>query len=246
MSAPTRSSISAGDRLLLVLRDRCRDVVISGGRFPTEPRLAEELGVSRPLLREALSRLEHEGLLRRRRGEATSVNAVAAGIRFWFDRQETFADLFERHGLTVVQDVLSVALAPAGELDRAALGIDASRWVVAVRKRWRADGRVVVVADNFVPVPADMRPEDVVEPEQNMFHLVAELYGEVPEWEVARPTAVVADAALRSAFEIEAPAAVLALRMVGLGVSGAHLYRSIEYYPADGLDWSFVRTFRPV
>ena len=201
--------------------------------------------MSRPLLREALSRLEHEGLLRRRRGEVTSVNVAATDIRFWFDRQETFADLFERHGYTVVQDVLSVNVAPANEQDCAALGIDTSRWVVVVRKRWRANGKVVVVADNFVPIPAQMRPKDVVEPEQNMFDLVAELYGEDPEWEVAHPTAVVADVSLLRAFEIDPPAAVLALRMVGLGVSGARLYRSIEYYPADGLDWSFVRTFRP-
>jgi GntR family transcriptional regulator len=221
------------------------DVAEGGARFPTEPQLAAELGVSRPLLREALSRLEHEGLLRRRRGEATSVNVAATGIRYWLDRQQTFVDLFERNGLTAVEEVLSVGFVPATPEDQAVLDVEPSRWIVVVRKRWRAGGRIVVVADNFIPTPPGTEPGDVVEPEQSMFDLVAKLHGEDPEWEIARPAAVLADDALLEHCEIPGPAAIFALRTLGIGVSGARLYRAIELYPPDAVDWAFVRTFRP-
>lgn len=44
-----------------------------GGRFPTEQALCEEFGVSRETVREALSGLERDGLISRRRGRGTYV-----------------------------------------------------------------------------------------------------------------------------------------------------------------------------
>ena len=44
-----------------------------GAELPSERRLAEELGVSRPTVREALQRLSHAGLIEVRQGGATTV-----------------------------------------------------------------------------------------------------------------------------------------------------------------------------
>ncbi len=49
-----------------------------GGKLPAEAMLAPEFGVSRTVVREAISRLKHEGLLEARQGSGVFVTAQAA------------------------------------------------------------------------------------------------------------------------------------------------------------------------
>src|SRR6266487_1707825 len=75
------------------LRRLWRSAVDSGEPFPGEPALALRLGASRPALREALIRLEHEGLIGKRKGAETTVNRAAIEIPARFDQQIEKADL---------------------------------------------------------------------------------------------------------------------------------------------------------
>lgn len=94
-----------------------------------------------------------------------------------------------------------------------------------------ASGRCrLLVADNIVPLIGIEDPTTLADPAQSMFDLVAVLRGEPPEWKIVRPAAVLADAELLRQFELDAPTAVLQLDLLGLGASGAHLYRSLEYH----------------
>ena len=51
------------------------------GRIPPETELATDLGVSRTTVRDALSRLEHEGAIYRRQGSGTFVNPQGLQIK---------------------------------------------------------------------------------------------------------------------------------------------------------------------
>ncbi|MET9346200.1 GntR family transcriptional regulator [Streptomyces termitum] len=67
-------------RPVVALYERIADAVHDGtyppgSTLPSEPRLAAELGVSRPALREALLLLQEDGLLTVRRGVGRTVNA---------------------------------------------------------------------------------------------------------------------------------------------------------------------------
>ncbi|OII68779.1 GntR family transcriptional regulator [Streptomyces sp. CC77] len=66
-------------RPVVVLYERIADAIHAGvyppgSTLPSEPRLAAELGVSRPALREALLLLQEDGLLTVRRGVGRTVN----------------------------------------------------------------------------------------------------------------------------------------------------------------------------
>lgn len=67
----------------LQLADELRESIysgrlIAGSQFPTENELCKSHGVSRYTVREALRRLEGEGLISRRRGSGTSIKPAAA------------------------------------------------------------------------------------------------------------------------------------------------------------------------
>jgi GntR family transcriptional regulator len=69
--------LSASARAVQSLRRRLAEGSWSAGdRLPSEPALAAELGVSRVSVRAALAQLESEGLVNRRHGSGTYVNAV--------------------------------------------------------------------------------------------------------------------------------------------------------------------------
>ena len=72
-----------------------------GGRLPSEPKLAEKLGVSRATLREAMRTFEMQGFLRRRQGVGTFVMHPRHIIESGLEVLESIETLAERIGLTV-------------------------------------------------------------------------------------------------------------------------------------------------
>ena len=77
-----------------------------GERLPAERQLAEQLGVSRPSLREAIQKLASKGILKSRQGGGTFVNRSLSGdaceelVRRMESKQETWPDVLEiRHAL---------------------------------------------------------------------------------------------------------------------------------------------------
>ena len=83
--APVVSSPGLTDQLTVALRDRIRSGAWArGSRIPTEVELVDQLGVSRTVLREAVSRLRSEGLLVARQGAGVFVATedVIRSLRF--------------------------------------------------------------------------------------------------------------------------------------------------------------------
>ena len=72
-------SASLGEQLSLRIRSWIDGgELVEGARLPSEIELAERFGVSRPIIREALSRLRSEGVIVSRRGSGSYVQMLAA------------------------------------------------------------------------------------------------------------------------------------------------------------------------
>src|SRR3990172_12759937 len=80
----------------------------AGDRLPTEPKLAEMLGVSRATLREAMRTFETQGLIPRRQGVGTFVLHPSSVIDTGLERLESIESLARRIGLTVSMGELKV------------------------------------------------------------------------------------------------------------------------------------------
>src|SRR5262249_30709260 len=80
--------------------------IVPNTRLPAEPELANDLGVSRSVVRQALIRLEHEGLLSRVRGHGTFV--AERQHRSW--RIQGVEGFFEDEARRLGKDVTSRVL----------------------------------------------------------------------------------------------------------------------------------------
>lgn len=119
-----------------------------GTRLSNEIAMADEFGLSRPTMRQAMQHLVDKGLLARKRGVGTQV--VANRIR----RQLQFTSLYEdleRERRRPATEVLSVGTVPADPAVAAALHLDEGAEVVAVQRLRLADGEPIALMHNHLP-----------------------------------------------------------------------------------------------
>ncbi|MYY06992.1 GntR family transcriptional regulator [Streptomyces sp. ATexAB-D23] len=119
-----------------------------GTRLSNEIVMADEFGLSRPTMRQAMQHLVNKGLLARKRGVGTQV--VTNRIR----RQVEFTSLYEdleRDGRRPTTQVLSVETAPAEAAVATALGLEEGKPVVSIERLRLADDQPIALLHNYLP-----------------------------------------------------------------------------------------------
>lgn len=80
-----------------------------GGKLPAEPKLADQLGVSRATLREAMRTFESQGLLKRRQGLGTFVDGPTQIIEYGLEVLESIETQAEKNGFDVAMKELKIS-----------------------------------------------------------------------------------------------------------------------------------------
>jgi len=137
------------------------DSTKSGDRLPTEPKLAQQLGVSRATLREAMRTFETQGLLLRRQGVGTFVVRPTQILESGLEVLESIETLAKRSGLPVALGDITIETRAATSEESEALDLDLGDTVVSVNRVILAEGRPVAFL-------VDILPEDVIP--QDEFH----------------------------------------------------------------------------
>lgn len=147
---------SVSQRLHISLSDvinSCPD----GERLPSEPKLAQQLGVSRATLREAMRYFETQGLIYRRQGAGTyklpSSPVMASGLEVL----ESIETLAKRIGLQAKMGEVRIEQRPATEEESIALGLEGISTVVVVKRIIQANGKSSAYL-------IDILPDDVLYP----------------------------------------------------------------------------------
>jgi GntR family transcriptional regulator len=140
------------------LADRVRTLVLEAildGRFtdrlPAEGQLAKMLDVSRTTLRTALSGLERDGIVTRRRAVGTTINQHVSAGALALQRHVGFDYVLRKSGRLVQIDVEFDVGPPPDEL-AALFRLDRSADHLSVEKAYRADGAVAVWLRDIVPL----------------------------------------------------------------------------------------------
>ncbi|MFN3254770.1 MAG: GntR family transcriptional regulator [Ilumatobacter sp.] len=215
----------------------------SGEVLPSEEALAKALGASRPAIREALIRMEANGLIRRHHGAGTFANPAALDAEVRLDNGPDFADSLRAVGFDVVVELLDASIVGLDEPTATSLKCDTGVRALRTSKRWRADGVVVVAAVDHVPL--SHRADDTtaldlaMQPVREVAHLVG--LGKV-DWLCTWPSAAELDAAIAPTLEFDAGRAVLQMEQVGIERHGRRVFHALEHHRPGLVQYGLVRT----
>lgn len=129
-----------------------------GTKLPSEPKLAEQLGVSRATLREAMRTFESQGLLRRRQGLGTFVVGPTQVIESGLEVLESLEKQAEKINLKLSMGESEIIHLEADTRLANKLEIRIGDPVIEVR-------RVILTEDSPVAYLVDILPEDVISPD---------------------------------------------------------------------------------
>jgi GntR family transcriptional regulator len=235
--ATSRSSLRF--QLADVLRDRIVDGELSpGDRLPSEPDLARVLGVSRASVRAAITLLEEDGFVRRRRGSGTYI--ANRPVHNDLGRNFGVSSMIAAIGLEpgVVDEHCMTAPAPP-EI-ATALGIETGEPVSILRRVRTASGRRVVDSTDW------LRADDIGEEE---LRLVADgsIYAILAErglpihHGIAQVTPDTADAEIAQRLHVPRGALLLTMFQVDETANGRPALVSREHHLADAFEITIYR-----
>lgn len=142
---------SLTDQVKAHLKERIVGEGFEGGRIPPEAALAEELGVSRTTIRDALAKLENEGAIYRKQGAGTFVNTPVLQIKSRLEDIWSYEKVLEENGYTPSVKVISDTVVGADAATAEALGLEPGADVIEIEKLFLEDSKPVILTVNRIP-----------------------------------------------------------------------------------------------
>jgi len=139
--------------LYFQVASRLEDLIVTGelapgARLDNEIALADELGLSRPTMRQAIAHLVNRGMLVRKRGVGTQV--VRAQVHRKLQLTSLYEDLAAAHR-NPRTEVLGFDLRPASEQVATALNIEPRTIVVFLERLRYSQGEPLALLRNYLP-----------------------------------------------------------------------------------------------
>ena len=119
--------------------------------MPSESELSDELGVSRATVRTALAKLAANGLILRKQGDGTYVNARVREASAQLGNLWDLVRLIEGNGYKPSIRFLAMERRPATEKEALALALETGEDVISLQRLFHADGQPVILANNAIP-----------------------------------------------------------------------------------------------
>ena len=154
-------SPSLTDQVKAHLKERIIDGEFDEGRIPPETELAGELGVSRTTVRDALTRLEQEGVIWRKQGSGTFVNQPGLQIKSRLEEMWAYEDVLEAHGYTPSVKVIRTAMENASPHLAVELAIEPGEPLLVIEKLFLENRKPVVLTVNRIPAQLLHDPDSI-------------------------------------------------------------------------------------
>lgn len=160
MLVERRRSIASQATTILAERIRTQ-IYAPGSRLPSESELAAELGVSRASVRSALDRLAAEGMVLRKQGDGTYVNAHIETIPARLGGLWNFTRLIENSGYAPRIELLAQEVRPITARAMEVLALAEAEPALSLIRLFYANNLPVVFTHTTVPLHVlQVAPED--------------------------------------------------------------------------------------
>ena len=210
-------------------------------RLPAEVDLASQLGVSRTVIRDALSELEREGYVERVRGIGTVVNARIVALSNRLDQKFEYSAMIRAAGHESHADRVSIQQIFADSHLSQMLDIPNGDPVLVIRKRVFADDIPVIYSVDYLPMalfPADSAHQlDFAQP---IFDLLSEVSGLTVHSTITHVNAVLGDQNVRQILQVPSHEALLLMEEQSFCRLAKPVMYSLSYY-TNFFDFTILR-----
>ena len=135
----------------LLMRELKSGIFSEADKLPSEMELAQQLGVSRTVIRDSLSDIEREGFIERVRGIGTVINRDVVNMTNRLDLKLEYCDLISDSGHTPHIELVRMSLETAEPRIAKLLGLKPEQQLIKCEKRVLADNTPVIYSCDYLP-----------------------------------------------------------------------------------------------
>lgn len=223
------------------IKQRILNEGFEAGRIPSETDLANELGVSRTTIRDALSRLELEGVIYRKQGAGTFVNEAGLQLKTRLEEIWAYEAMLEAHGYSPSTRIISIEqqLAPASIAQD--LNLSADTPIVTIQKLFLADEQPVILTINHLPVELITSPYTRADFNLPMYQFLPEFCQQHLAYYLSEIVPLNASAELAETLHIHPDRALLCFDEIGYNQDNLPILKAYSYFRDDLLRLRLIR-----
>lgn len=204
--------VSTVDTTLARLRDLIAERERTGERrLPAETALSEEFGVSRSTLREALARLEAQGIIERQRGSGTRIVWGPSRVRYPAHVVLALSQFLRESGIPYEVRALRVDRRPASAQVGEAMGVEEGTPVYNVDRVYDISGSPAAYLQHYLPTELGGEPVRIEALQDGAVTFLEEVQGVKVHDVHSSITAEAADSRLAECLHLEEGDPLLAM-----------------------------------
>ena len=215
----------------------------NGTRLASEPDLAEEFGVSRGTLREALGILEKDGYLIREHGKGSFIRSKNKGFA-GIERLEALTETIRNAGYTAEDEVLEIREEVLSKSECKMLGIEPGSRGYIVESIRKANGVPVIYCYDVIPAYVVGGSMERIQ-QRTSFECLMEFLRSATEYVPSEYdstlTAVLAEKPITDLLKVKENAPLIKLSGVILSFEGKPINYGVQYFNGDAYQFRLVR-----
>ncbi len=224
------------------LKQRIVNAEFEAGRIPSEARLASELSVSRNTVRDALSRLEMEGMIFRKQGAGTFVNTANPLIKPLLEEIVPYDRLIRDQGYKPAVVLVGVDEQLVNPKTATELKLGPEEQLLVVQQLFLADEMPVIFTLTHIPSRIVKRPYSHDDFRGPIYEFLPNFCGQELAYYVSEIVPLIAPPRLVDRLQLpDIKTALISFKEIGHNEEHEPIFKAISYFRDDLLRLRLIR-----